>query len=201
MATDKPPALAAHTDSYFLKTKAIVGRFGDRPATYAVFMRRPVISTPRLAIDFLESEASERGTSFEIELNLPEGALVGAGELYASMPAYPERVKELQDKRAPVAWYCPDLVPLSFSSVAIFRNSPGTFGGRIFVNWLLSKEGQLSQLAVFGTPPVHKELQSQDFHIFPDEIRGKELISFDDQAQTEKFLALWKKYALTGSRR
>jgi ABC-type Fe3+ transport system substrate-binding protein len=128
-------------------------------------------------------------------------ALVGAGELYASMPAYPERVKELQDKRAPVAWYCPDLVPLSFSSVAIFRNSPGTFGGRIFVNWLLSKEGQLSQLAVFGTPPVHKELQSQDFHIFPDEIRGKELISFDDQAQTEKFLALWKKYALTGSRR
>ena len=80
MAADEPSALAAQTDSYFLKTKAIVGRFGDRPATYAVFMRRPVISTPRLAIDFLESEAAERGTSFEIELNHPEGALVGAGE-------------------------------------------------------------------------------------------------------------------------
>jgi nicotinate phosphoribosyltransferase len=80
VAADEPSALAAQTDSYFLKTKAIVGRFGDRPATYAVFMRRPVISTPRLAIDFLESEAAERGTSFEIELNHPEGALVGAGE-------------------------------------------------------------------------------------------------------------------------
>ena len=80
MAADEPSALAAQTDSYFLKTKAIVRRFGDRPATYAVFMRRPVISTPRLAIDFLESEASERGTSFEVELNHPEGALVGAGE-------------------------------------------------------------------------------------------------------------------------
>ena len=80
MAADEPSALAAQTDSYFLKTKAIVRRFGDRPATYAVFMRRPVISTPRLAIDFLESEAAERGTSFEIELNHPEGALVGAGE-------------------------------------------------------------------------------------------------------------------------
>jgi nicotinate phosphoribosyltransferase len=78
--TDEPSALAAQTDSYFLKTKAIVRRFGDRPATYAGFMRRPVISTPRLAIDFLESEAAERGTSFEIELNHPEGALVGAGE-------------------------------------------------------------------------------------------------------------------------
>jgi len=80
VAADEPSALAAQTDSYFLKTKAIVRRFGDRPATYAVFMRRPVISTPRLAIDFLESEAAERGTSFEIELNHPEGALVGAGE-------------------------------------------------------------------------------------------------------------------------
>jgi ABC-type Fe3+ transport system substrate-binding protein len=127
-------------------------------------------------------------------------ALVGAGELLASLPAYPERIKELQDKGAPVAWYCPEMVPLNFSSVAIFRNGPGTWGGRIFVNWLLSKEGQLAQLSVFGTPPVHKDLQSPDFHIFPDEVRGKELISFDDQVQTDKFQALWKKYALTGSR-
>ena len=72
-------SLAARTDSYFLKTKAIVGRFGDRPATYAVFMRRPVICTPRLALDFLESEAAARGTRFEIELNHAEGAWVGAG--------------------------------------------------------------------------------------------------------------------------
>jgi len=74
------PALAARTDSYFLKTKAIVERFGDRPATYAVFMRRPVISAPRFAVDFLESQADERGTRFTIELNHPEGAWAGAGE-------------------------------------------------------------------------------------------------------------------------
>ncbi len=78
--TDVSDDLAAQTDSYFLKTKAIVARFGDRPATYAVFLRRPVISAPRLAIEFLESAAAERGTSFAIELNHPEGALAGAGE-------------------------------------------------------------------------------------------------------------------------
>src|SRR5436309_13396031 len=72
--------LAAHTDSYFLKSKAIVGHFGDREATYAVFMRRPVISAPRFAIEFLEGMATERGTRFEIELNHPEAAWVGAGE-------------------------------------------------------------------------------------------------------------------------
>jgi nicotinate phosphoribosyltransferase len=75
-----PPPLAALTDSYFLKTKAIVGRFGDRAATYAVFLRRPVVSTPRLALDFLEQEAARRGAGFEIDLRYPEGALVGAGE-------------------------------------------------------------------------------------------------------------------------
>ncbi len=82
--------LAARTDSYFLKTKAIVGRFGDRAATYAVFMRRPVICTPRLAIEFLEGAATERGTKFDIELNHPEGAWVGAGEpiLYLTGPLY-----------------------------------------------------------------------------------------------------------------
>ena len=80
MAADGPPSLAAQTDSYFLKSKAIVERFGDRQVTYAVFMRRPVISTPRLAIEFLEAVAVARETRFDIELAHPEGALVGAGE-------------------------------------------------------------------------------------------------------------------------
>src|ERR1700751_582998 len=80
MAADESAAVAAQTDSYFLKTKAIVGHFGDRPATYAVFMRRPVICTPRLALDFLETQAGKRSTRFAIELNHPEGAWVGAGE-------------------------------------------------------------------------------------------------------------------------
>jgi nicotinate phosphoribosyltransferase len=82
--------LAARTDSYFVKTKAIVGRFGDRPATYALFLRRPVISAPHLAVEFLETTAAQRGTRFTIELMHPEGALVGAGEpiLYVTGPLY-----------------------------------------------------------------------------------------------------------------
>jgi nicotinate phosphoribosyltransferase len=83
-------ALIAHTDSYFLKTKAIVEQFGDRRATYAVFMRRPVISTPRLAIEFLQTMAKARGVTFEIELNHPEGTAVGAGQplMYVTGPLY-----------------------------------------------------------------------------------------------------------------
>src|SRR5271170_1400979 len=89
-AAERESALAAHTDSYFLKTKAIVEQFGDRRATYAVFMRRPVISTPRLAIEFLETMATARGVKFDIELNHPEGSMVGAGQviLYVTGPLY-----------------------------------------------------------------------------------------------------------------
>src|SRR4030088_2777414 len=86
----KPATLAARTDSYFLKSKAIVGHFGDREATYAVFMRRPVISAPRFVIDFLEGMATRRGVRFEIEVNHSEGSWVGAGEaiLYVTGPLF-----------------------------------------------------------------------------------------------------------------
>ena len=50
-----------YTDKYFAKTRAIVERFGDARVTYAVFMRRPVLSTPRLAVDWLRQVAAERG--------------------------------------------------------------------------------------------------------------------------------------------
>jgi nicotinate phosphoribosyltransferase len=54
--------------------------------TYAIFMRRPVISAPRLAVDWLKKVAEERQTKFDIELQYPEGKWVGAGEpmLYLS---------------------------------------------------------------------------------------------------------------------
>jgi nicotinate phosphoribosyltransferase len=80
----KPDALAAdiagRTDSYFNRTRRIVARFGDKRVTYAVFMRRPVISAPRLMTEWLETVAAARDTSFDIDLMYAEGEWVGAGE-------------------------------------------------------------------------------------------------------------------------
>ena len=73
-------ALTAWTDHYFTKTKAAVGRFGDQTVTYALFLRRPVVSAPRLAISWLEVMAARRGTRFDIDLCYQEGRWVGAGE-------------------------------------------------------------------------------------------------------------------------
>ena len=86
----EPKDLPRFTDSYFLRTKEVVRRFGDRQATYAIFMRRPVICTPKLMVEFLEGMAAARGTKFEIELNYAEGDWVGAGEpmIYLSGSLY-----------------------------------------------------------------------------------------------------------------
>jgi nicotinate phosphoribosyltransferase len=72
--------VAAWTDQYFRRTRRIVEHFGDARVTYAVFMRRPVISAPRLAIEWLTNAGAARGASFEIDLQKPEGKWVGAGE-------------------------------------------------------------------------------------------------------------------------
>ncbi len=72
--------IAARTDAYFNRTRAIVERFGDRRVTYAVFLRRPVIAAPRLMLDWLAEVAAARGTAFQIDVTYPEGAWVGAGE-------------------------------------------------------------------------------------------------------------------------
>ena len=67
-------------DAYFNRTKETVARFGDVPVTYAVFMRRPVVTAPRLALEWLEATSRERGVEFEVDLCHEEGKWVGAGE-------------------------------------------------------------------------------------------------------------------------
>ncbi|GGB49181.1 nicotinate phosphoribosyltransferase [Tistrella sp. BH-R2-4] len=72
--------VAAYTDVYFKRTRRIVERFGDRSVTYAVFMRRPVLATLKLAIDWIEAMARLRGVEINIEPCHEEGSWVGAGE-------------------------------------------------------------------------------------------------------------------------
>jgi nicotinate phosphoribosyltransferase len=85
-----PDAIPGWTDKYFTRTKDTVGRFGDTRATYAIFMRRPVVCAPRLALEWLEAVAEQRQTKFEIEQPYDESKWVGAGEpvLYISGSLY-----------------------------------------------------------------------------------------------------------------
>ena len=68
------------TDHYFNRTKRVVGKFGDCKVTYAVFMRRPVVCAPRLALGWLREVCEARVTTVDVELRYKEGKWVGAGE-------------------------------------------------------------------------------------------------------------------------
>ncbi len=70
----------AYTDKYFTRTKEIVSKFGDRQVTYAVFLRRPVLFAPRLAVSWLENILKQEGSTADIKYNYREGDWVGAGE-------------------------------------------------------------------------------------------------------------------------
>nr|WP_321984589.1 nicotinate phosphoribosyltransferase [uncultured Lichenicoccus sp.] len=73
-------SITARTDAYFNRTRAILARFGDVPVTYALFLRRPVLSAPRLLTDWLARVAAARGIEVRCETMFEEGAWVGAGE-------------------------------------------------------------------------------------------------------------------------
>jgi nicotinate phosphoribosyltransferase len=88
--------IAARTDSYFSRTRHVVERFGDKRVTYAVFLRRPVISAPRLMVEWLESVAAERRARFDIEVMYPEGTWVGAGEPLAYITGSLVHLSELE---------------------------------------------------------------------------------------------------------
>jgi nicotinate phosphoribosyltransferase len=74
------PDVSRFTDHYFNRTKGVIGKFGDSAVTYAIFMRRPVVCAPRLALDWLQELTAARGAKAEVDLRYPEGKWVGAGE-------------------------------------------------------------------------------------------------------------------------
>ena len=78
--TDLGAEIAGRTDVYFNRTRTIVQRFGDKRVTYAMFLRRPVISAPRLMLDWLAEVAAARACVFDIEVTHKEGTWTGAGE-------------------------------------------------------------------------------------------------------------------------
>lgn len=72
--------VAWRTDAYFNRTREVIARFGDMSVTYAVFLRRPVVSAPRVMLEWLAEIAAARGTRFAFDVVHPEGEWVGAGE-------------------------------------------------------------------------------------------------------------------------
>lgn len=97
-----------------------------------------------------------------------------AGEFHAAIPATDYRVFGYAEKGAPIAWHCPEPVPVTISELIIIKGAKNFYSSKIFLNWFLSKEGQLAQYFTTKASPVHIGLQDKGMVQYESEIKGKE---------------------------
>ncbi|MEE8515428.1 MAG: extracellular solute-binding protein [Alphaproteobacteria bacterium] len=102
-------------------------------------------------------------------------SLTTAGEFHASIPATSYRVGTYADKGGPVAWHCPDPATATISELVMLNNSPSPYSAKIFINWFLSKEGQITQYYATEASPVHKDLQDKGLLRFAGQLVGKKV--------------------------
>lgn len=125
-------------------------------------------------------------------------ALVGltaAGETPAFIGAADYRVKQYAGKGAPVSWHCPEPVPVAVSQLMLLKGSPAPKGSLVFLNWFLSKEGQVAQYVRDYSIPVHKDLERDPrFVPYPDEVIGKQLAVRDEEKLRTEFPKLMAVY-------
>jgi iron(III) transport system substrate-binding protein len=100
--------------------------------------------------------------------------LVVIGELDVAIPSAQYRIGDMKEKGAPIGWHCPNPVPTAVQIVGAIKQTPSPYAARIYINWLLSREGQLAQYAAMEGAPSHEALQSPDFIAFADQLAGKQ---------------------------
>ena len=81
--------------------------------------------------------------------------LMTAGEVTLSPTIYNSHVAASAEKGAPLGWFAPGPVPVTDTGVAIARKAPHPHAAMLFVDFLMSKEGQLLYRELgydFGAP-------------------------------------------------
>lgn len=125
-------------------------------------------------------------------------SLTAAGELYGALPGSGYRTQKEAAAGAPVSFHCPEPVPMSINLMAILHGSPSTNAAKLFVNWTLSKEGQIAQYAADRSAPVHVDLQGDDRFIpYAQNIRGKKLAVRSAsllEDSSDRLFAMWNTY-------
>ena len=58
--------------------------------------------------------------------------------------------------------------------MAILKGSPAPNAAKIFLNWYLSREGQVAMHVETGDGPVHKDFQRPEFASYPEIVFSKE---------------------------
>ncbi|MFM2129287.1 MAG: hypothetical protein RL477_833 [Pseudomonadota bacterium] len=153
--------------------------------------------------DFTRRLFADLGPQQRKEGMMSTTALAVAGEFHANIPAPERRTETYAEKGAPISYHCPEPVPITLSQIVMLEKAPNRNGARIFINWLLSAEGQLLQFVTSSSVPSHKALQHRRFVPFADTIVGKPSVVRDEEllggplhkAMLETWNSYWTKSA------
>jgi iron(III) transport system substrate-binding protein len=147
---------------------------GDRPQLWLIALSGALGEAwvdKYIARLFSEMKPQLRNEGINATINL-----TGVGEMLATVPTAGYRTREMERKGSPVSFHCPEPVPGSTNEMAIMRNAPNLNAARLFVNWALSKEGQVSQYDTDGGTPTHTAFQNDErFVAYADNLRGKKV--------------------------
>ena len=144
---------------------------GNRPQVWALNVWK--IKGEKWTTDFLTKLFAELKPQLRREGLNQIANLVGIGEVNAAIPSNYKRPYQLSLDGAPIAFTCPEPVPASVEDMAILKGSPSPYAAKIFVNWIVSKEGQLAQYAFEYAAPLDKDLRPKLLP-FADQIVGRQ---------------------------
>lgn len=159
---------------------SLTGVYGDKWAeTYmeAVFAKmKPQLRKERLSM-------------------LPQ--LNNLGEFDLGIPAGDFIYKVQQDRGMDINVHFPEPVPTTAAPIGILAGNPHPNASRLFVNWILSKEGQVALHVYDAEIPSHTGLPADRFQSYPKELEGKKLAPSSAEvvrhipALMEKWHKLW----------
>src|SRR3990172_5228470 len=127
------------------------------------------------ATKFLE-KLVENGLQYRKEGHDASLRLLEAGEYPLLITAGDFQVFQDQKQGAPVEWVALDPVPTTTGGLmGAMKDTPHPNAVRIYVNWLMSEEGQREYVAVTGTFPIHPKLSdlSINFKDWPKRMAGQ----------------------------
>ena len=145
---------------------------GNRPNLWAANLW--LANGERWTKDFLTRLFTEVKPQLRKEGMAALPQLVAAGEFYAVIPSSYKRAYEMGLDGAPVGFTCPEPVPAApGGSTILLKGAPNAYSAKIYLNWLLSKEGQIAQYVATFSAPIHRDLVRAEFLPFADQILGK----------------------------
>lgn len=156
--------------------------------------------TTRLLEGFARNKAQFRTEGADASTKL-----LAAGEFKIGIPVSEYNAYKAAKVGGPVDWLAVEPLPVGLGNIQILRSAPHPFAAKLYVNWILSYEGQEVYAKITGANPVHPNLRGKSFN-FPDlsqRIEGKKQALRTAEMEmrwgaNHPGMKLWKKVALGG---